>query len=120
MKSTLLLIVAGFLTSVSAQSPSALKSVNISAAVTATGDGVFKYEYSVNDSQESAGAIWLLSIDVSKPLNSVNLTNVGLVNDSCFLQDISMAAMQQSGAVATVPIAISCPNNWLGSITVLG
>jgi hypothetical protein len=103
-----------------AQEPPVLKNVSIKLETTFSIDtDIYKYNYTIANSQTSVGQIGTLEIDISKPINVANLSGEGLVNGPGYSEVISDYVLKQN-ITPMISVGISSPPHWHSGLSILG
>lgn len=116
--------------SASAQIPSPLKNISISATVAMdSSGGIYKYNYKIVNPSNNDGQIFYIGIDISKPPQSQELSSKGLVIQvstnprgimlkRSFDEEITrMGSLLQK---PVIPMGTQIPSGWSSGVDVMG
>jgi hypothetical protein len=102
--------------------PPVIKGVEVESNISVDDStGIYSYNYTLKNGEESTGCLWKLEIDITKPDNSIDLTDEGLVD---YPRYITKDLVGKSRAPQMVPVAFpdlprgTVPELGMGEVTV--
>lgn len=96
-----------------------LRNLSLKAKVTRDAQGIFTYGYEIINGKDSIGDLTDFDIDISKPVNGMQLSNEGLVNATKHV--IGSGVLKMPTTVPMVPVGFPyVPDGWLAGPSIMG